>query len=55
MSPLRSFPASLAVAASLVVTAANGQEADGPYYDGSWTEWGNSVRMPIETGPGGNV
>lgn len=24
-------------------------------YDGSWTEWGNSVRMPIETGPGGNV
>jgi len=24
-------------------------------YDGSWTEWGNSVRVPIETGPGGNV
>jgi len=24
-------------------------------YDGSWTEWGNSVRMPIETGPGGTV
>ena len=22
-------------------------------YDGSWTEWGNSVRVPIETGPGG--
>jgi thiosulfate/3-mercaptopyruvate sulfurtransferase len=20
-------------------------------YDGSWTEWGNSVRVPIETGP----
>jgi thiosulfate/3-mercaptopyruvate sulfurtransferase len=24
-------------------------------YDGSWTEWGNSVRVPIEMGPGGNV
>jgi thiosulfate/3-mercaptopyruvate sulfurtransferase len=24
-------------------------------YDGSWTEWGNSVRVPIETGPGGTV
>ncbi len=24
-------------------------------YDGSWTEWGNSVRMPIETGPAGTV
>ena len=22
-------------------------------YDGSWTEWGNTVRAPIETGPGG--
>jgi len=21
-------------------------------YDGSWTEWGNSVRAPIEKGPG---
>jgi thiosulfate/3-mercaptopyruvate sulfurtransferase len=21
-------------------------------YDGSWTEWGNAVRAPIETGPG---
>jgi thiosulfate/3-mercaptopyruvate sulfurtransferase len=20
-------------------------------YDGSWTEWGNSVRVPIEAGP----
>ncbi len=20
-------------------------------YDGSWTEWGNSVRVPIQTGP----
>ena len=20
-------------------------------YDGSWTEWGNTVRVPIETGP----
>jgi thiosulfate/3-mercaptopyruvate sulfurtransferase len=24
-------------------------------YDGSWTEWGNSVRVPIETGPGGSA
>jgi thiosulfate/3-mercaptopyruvate sulfurtransferase len=24
-------------------------------YDGSWTEWGNSVRVPIETGPGGTL
>jgi len=23
--------------------------------DGSWTEWGNSVRVPIETGPGGTT
>jgi thiosulfate/3-mercaptopyruvate sulfurtransferase len=22
-------------------------------YDGSWTEWGNLVRAPIETGDGG--
>jgi len=22
-------------------------------YDGSWTEWGNAVRVPIERGPGG--
>jgi thiosulfate/3-mercaptopyruvate sulfurtransferase len=21
-------------------------------YDGSWTEWGNAVRSPIEVGPG---
>ena len=20
-------------------------------YDGSWTEWGNTIRAPIETGP----
>jgi thiosulfate/3-mercaptopyruvate sulfurtransferase len=24
-------------------------------YDGSWTEWGNSVRVPIETGAGGTI
>lgn len=24
-------------------------------YDGSWTEWGNLVGMPIETGPGGSA
>jgi thiosulfate/3-mercaptopyruvate sulfurtransferase len=24
-------------------------------YDGSWTEWGNSVRTPIEVGPGGGA
>jgi thiosulfate/3-mercaptopyruvate sulfurtransferase len=24
-------------------------------YDGSWTEWGNAVRAPIEKGPGGGA
>jgi hypothetical protein len=59
MPPMRAVL--LLLLAALVPAAASAQLADAPgtrdhpmikRYDGSWTEWGNLVGMPIETGEG---